>query len=70
VSTAQNRTSTARDGALWYYRYGPTTRDLLALADRYSLDTEQIATFLRLVREQHPGVIHTAEPRATRAAEH
>jgi hypothetical protein len=38
-----------------------TTRDMLALADRYSLDTEQIATFLRVVREQHPGVIRTAD---------
>jgi hypothetical protein len=39
----------------------PTTRDLLALAERYSLDSEQIATFLRVVREQHPGVIRTAD---------
>jgi hypothetical protein len=38
-----------------------TTRELLALADRYSLDTEQIATFLRLAGEQHPGTIRVAD---------
>lgn len=38
-----------------------TTRDLLALADRYSLDSEQIATFLRLAGEHHPGTFRVAD---------
>jgi hypothetical protein len=61
-SCASTTARAAVGGAPLSRRAAPvTTRDLLALAERYSLDTEQIATFLRLVGEHHPGTFRVAD---------